>query len=177
MFQKHIWYWSILWMTQKISNEQYIKSNLDLWQCDLIFNWIYLFGRSKTCPKQASKVLKDIERTTQWAENRGLTLTFEHVTWKSIRIIYSLRATPAPSLVLIKWKGQKILSGQHLVYSPTDRPIDINWPTDRCKTIFPFFKVVRKRTILNQCITKILKASLMLFPWNQCTTSLIQSQD
>ena len=43
----------------------------------------------------------------------GLTLTFEHVTWKSIGIIYSLRATPAPSLVLIKWRGQKILSGQH----------------------------------------------------------------
>ena len=43
----------------------------------------------------------------------GLTLTFEHVTWKSIGIIYSLRATPAPSLILIKWRGQKILSGQH----------------------------------------------------------------
>ena len=43
----------------------------------------------------------------------GLTLTFEHVTWKSIGIIYSLRATPATSLVLIKWQGQMILSGQH----------------------------------------------------------------
>ena len=45
---------------------------------------------------------KDIERTTQWAEKSGLTLTFEHVTSKSIGIIYSLRATPEPSLVLIK---------------------------------------------------------------------------
>ena len=45
---------------------------------------------------------KDIKRTTQWAEKSGLTLTFEHVTLKSIGIIYSLRATPAPSLVLIK---------------------------------------------------------------------------
>ena len=46
-----------------------------------------------------------IERTTQWAEKSGLTLTFERVTSKSIGIIYSLRATPAPSLLLIKWKG------------------------------------------------------------------------
>ena len=50
---------------------------------------------------------------TQSARKSGLTLTFEHVTWKSIGIIYSLRATPAPSLVLIKSRGQKILSGQH----------------------------------------------------------------
>ena len=45
---------------------------------------------------------KDIEETTQWAEKSGLTLTFERVTCKSIGIIYSLRATPAPSLILIK---------------------------------------------------------------------------
>ena len=43
----------------------------------------------------------------------SLTLTFEHVTWKSIGIIYLLGATPAPSLVLIKWRGQKTLNGQH----------------------------------------------------------------
>ena len=36
---------------------------------------------------------------TQWAEKSGLTLTFEHVTSKSKGIIYSFRATPAPSLV------------------------------------------------------------------------------
>ena len=45
---------------------------------------------------------KDIKWTTQWDEKSGLTLTFEHVTSKSIGIIYSLRATPAPSMVLIK---------------------------------------------------------------------------
>ena len=28
---------------------------------------------------------KDIERTTQWTQNSGLTLTFEHVTLKSDR--------------------------------------------------------------------------------------------
>ena len=36
---------------------------------------------------------QDSERTTLWAEKSYLTLTFKHVTWKSIRIIYSLRAT------------------------------------------------------------------------------------
>ena len=77
---------------------------------------------------------KNIERTTQWAEKCGLTLTFEHVTRKSIGIIYSLRATPALSLVSIKWRGQKILSGQHLVSRPTDRP------TDSCKTYCPLFQ-------------------------------------
>ena len=76
---------------------------------------------------------KDIERTTHWARKSGLTLTFEHVTWKSIGIIYLLRATSAPSLILFKWRGQKILSGQHLVYRPTDIP------TDSCKTICPLF--------------------------------------
>ena len=45
----------------------------------------------------------------QWAEKSGLTLTFEHVTWKSIGVTYLLRATPAPSLVLIKWRGLKYI--------------------------------------------------------------------
>ena len=40
-------------------------------------------------------------------------LIFEHVTWKSKDIIYSMRVTPALRLVLIKWRGQKILSRQH----------------------------------------------------------------
>ena len=77
---------------------------------------------------------KDIEQTTQWAEKSCLTLTFEHVTWKSIGIIYSLRATPAPSLVLIKWRGQKDIER-------TTCDLQTNWPTDirtdNCKTICP----------------------------------------
>ena len=87
------------------------------------------------------KESKDIERKTQWAQKSGLTLTFEHVTWKSIGIIYELGATPVPSLVLIQWSGQRMLSGQHLVYRPTDRPIDRH--TERptvAKQYAPFFK-------------------------------------
>ena len=118
---------------------------------------VYLLCRSKTCPKQVSKGLKYIKSTTQWAEKSGLTLTFEHVTWKSIGIIYSLRATPAPSLVLIMWRGQKILSGQHLVYRPTDRPTV-------AKQYAPFFKMgikiqydhssVDSKCKLNDCISR-----------------------
>ena len=57
----------------------------------------------------------DRQRTTfdqksHWVQKGGLTLTFEHVTLKSRGVIFSLRATPVPSLVLIKWRGQKILS-------------------------------------------------------------------
>ena len=43
-----------------------------------------------------------------------LTLIFAHVTQKLLGIIYSLRTTPVPSLVVIKRRGQKILSGQHV---------------------------------------------------------------
>ena len=73
---------------------------------------VYLLCRSKTCPKFQIK--------------SGLTLTFEHVTWKLIGIIYSLKATPAQRLVVIKGRCQKILSRQHLVYRPKDNDkIDI----------------------------------------------------
>ena len=71
---------------------------------------VYLLCRSKTCLKQVSKGLKYIKCTTHWAQKSGLTLTFEHVTWKSIGIIYSLKAPPAPNLLLIYWRGQRYWS-------------------------------------------------------------------
>ena len=73
--------------------------------CDLKIDRDHLLIEGNPCTKfdiDQVKGSKDIEQTTQWAEMSGLTLTFEHVTSKSIGIIYSLRATPAPSLVLIK---------------------------------------------------------------------------
>ena len=111
--------------------------NLDLWTCDLKINRDNLLIEGNPCTKfgiDQVKGSKDIKRTTNWARKSGLTLTFKHVTWKSIRIIYLLRVTSVPSLVLIKGRGQKILSGQHLVYRPTYRP------TDNCKTICPLFQ-------------------------------------
>ena len=115
--------------------------DLDLWTRDLKINRDHLLIGCNLCTKfgiDQVKGSKDNERTIQWAEKSGLTLTFEHVTWKSIGIIYSLRAIPAPSLVMIKWRGQKILSGQHLVYRPTDRPTV-------AKQYAPFFKDGIKR--------------------------------
>ena len=45
---------------------------------------------------------------------------------------YLLGATHAPSLVLIKWKGQKILSGQHTVFQRAVWPWPLNmWPENQ----------------------------------------------
>ena len=56
-------------------------------------------------------------------------LIFEHVTWKSKDIIYSMRVTPALRLVLIKWRGQKILRGQHSGFERVVWPLPLNmWP-------------------------------------------------
>ena len=123
-----VWYWSSegvkrYWADNTVGWEEWF--DLDLWTCDLEINSDHLLIEGNPCTKFGIDQVqgsKDIERTTQWAEKSGLTLTFEHVTWKSLGIIYSVRATPAPSLVLIKWRGQKILTGQDLVYRPTDRP-------------------------------------------------------
>ena len=72
---------------------------------------------------------KDIEWTTHWARKSGLTLTFEHVTWKSIEIIYSLRVTPSPSEGVKRYWADNTWS--------TDRQTD--WPTF-AKQYAPFFK-------------------------------------
>ena len=118
----------IKWKGQKVLGGQHTGweewFDLDRWTCDLKINRDHLLIEINPCAKfgiDQVKGSKDIERTTQWAEKSGLTLTFKHVTWKSIGFIYSLRAIPAPSLVLIKRRGQKILSGQHLVYTLSDR--------------------------------------------------------
>ena len=139
-----VWYWSSdgvksYWADNTVGWEEWF--DLDLWTCDLKIARDHLLIQGNPCTKfgiDQVKRSKNIERKTQWAEKSGLTLTFEHLTWKSIGIIYLLRATPAPSLVLIKWRGQKILSGQHLVFRPIDRPT--YWPTDSCKTICPLFQ-------------------------------------
>ena len=51
-------------------------------------------------------------------------------------------ATTAPSLVLIKWRGLNILTGQELVYRPTTRPTDrpTYRPSNSCKTICSLFQ-------------------------------------
>ena len=56
-----------------------------------------------------AKGSKDIEQTTS-----SLTLIFDHVTWTSIGVIYSLGASNVPSLATFKQSGQNILSGHYL---------------------------------------------------------------
>ena len=66
--------------------EEWFDLDLDLWTCDLKINRDYLLIEGNPCTKfgiDQVKGSKDIERTTLWAEKSGLTLTFEHVTWKS----------------------------------------------------------------------------------------------
>ena len=102
------------WADNTVGWEEWF--DLDLWTCDLKINRDNLLIEGNPCTKfgiDQMKGSKDIEWTTQWAEKSGFNLTFKHVTWKSIGTFYLLRATPIPSLVLIKWRGQKILIGQH----------------------------------------------------------------
>ena len=61
-----------------------------------------------------------------------------------------IESNPAPSLVLSKWRGQKILSGQNLVYRPT------YWSTDSCNTICPLFQGGHKK--IRTSIVKLFEA-------------------
>ena len=64
----------------------------------------------------------------------SLNLTFDHVSWKSIGVIYSLGASTLPSF-MFKGKSQKILSRQHL-YKDHQFDLDL-WPCD-CLVYRPF---------------------------------------
>ena len=80
----------------------------------------------------SSEGVKDIERTTHLSRKSGLTLTFEHVTWKSIGIIYSLRITPDVRY----WSGEgfkrywadNTWSTDRQTDRPTDRQLQNNMP-------------------------------------------------
>ena len=125
----------IRWPTQYKKQEMFQKHLCPPW-CKI---QVYLLCRSKTCTKQVIKGLKYIKWTTYWAQKSSLTLTFEHVTWKSIGMIYSLRATPEPSMVLIKWRGQKILTGQHSGLGRVVWPWPlIMWPENQLGIIYSF---------------------------------------
>ena len=64
-------------------------------------------------------------------QTNSVTLTFDHVTLKSIGTMYSLGACTVSSLTTFKQRGQKITGS-------TARAT--NWPTDKCNTLhaFPF---------------------------------------
>ena len=50
---------------------------------------------------------KDIERTTQWAQKSGLTLTFEHVTLKINRDHLLIEGNPCTKFGIDQVKGSK----------------------------------------------------------------------
>ena len=120
-----VWYWSSkavkrYWADNTVGWEEWF--HLDLWTCDLKINSNHLLIEDNPCAKfgiDQLKGSKDIERTTRWTEKSGLTLTFEHVTWKSIGIIYSLRA---PSLV---WSSEGVKRYW------ADNTWSTDWQTDR----------------------------------------------
>ena len=104
----------IKWRGQKILSRQHswLKRvgwekwfDLDIWTLDLKINWDHqpLHQVWYWSSEWVKRYWAD--NTVGWEE--WFDLTFEHVTRKSIGIIYSLRTTPAPSLVLIKWMGSK----------------------------------------------------------------------
>ena len=50
-----------------------------------------------------------------------LTLTFDHMTWTSIGVMYLLEASTVSNLAAFKQRGQKIMSRHHLGYKLTNR--------------------------------------------------------
>ena len=72
---------------------------------------------------------KDIERTTQWAQKSGLTLTFEHVTLKINRDHVLNEGNPCTKFGIDQLKGSKDiertthdLQTDQPIYRHTDRP-------------------------------------------------------
>ena len=143
--------------------------DLHLWTCNLEISRDHLLIGRNPCAKfgiDQVKRSKDIERTTQWAEKRGLTLTVEHVSWKSIRIIYALRTTPASSDQV---KGSKDIERTTLGLQ-TNRPTDRHILTDRqLQNNFPFFLSGRMNQLRiwifsgRQEIPLSLKANIFFF--------------
>ena len=113
-------------LVHKILNLQHWDDDqqidLDLWPCGLKSNGKYPLTKGIHCSKFGNfkaKGWKDIEWTTFVYRLEVLTLTFDHVTWKSIGSIYLLGASTLSSLATFKQSGQTTLSGLRLVYRPT----------------------------------------------------------
>ena len=105
---------------RKLSRKHLYKdqqSDHDLWPCDLKIYRILAFYYCTDFGNSLLKESKDIEQKT--FVQRLFDLTFDQVTWKSIRNIYSLWVTTVSSMA----SGQKILSSQQVVDKPMDKPM------------------------------------------------------
>ena len=96
----------------------------------------------------------------------SLTLTFDHVTWKSIEIIYSLGTTTILSLATFEQSGQKILGEHGLVYRLPAWPTDLTtgakqYPFQRGTTPTPelshFHKIIFYTGTIGHSTTNKLK--------------------
>ena len=87
--------------------------NLDLWPCDFKVNRGHLLPRGIW--QLSSKGIKRYWVDNIFSKTNDLTLTFDHVTSKSIGVIYCFGASNVPSLTTFKQRGQKILCGHRLV--------------------------------------------------------------
>ena len=82
----------------------------NIWQNKIYFtNYVILLARYLYWQRSQ----KMIEWTTFEQRPAVLILIFDHVTWTSIRVIYSLWVFTVPSFATFKQRGQKTLSGQH----------------------------------------------------------------
>ena len=72
-------------------------------------------------------------------KDHQFNLALNHVTSKSMGIIFSLESSTIPSSATFKQRSQKILSGRRFVYRQTDRSRKTQRPTDR-RTIWPFLQ-------------------------------------
>ena len=82
----------------------------NIWQNKIYFtNYVILLARYLYWQRSQ----KMIEWTTFEQRPAVLILIFDHVTWTSIRVIYSLWVFTVPSFATSKQRGQKTLSGQH----------------------------------------------------------------
>lgn len=98
---------------------------------------IIYFLSSNYCTKYCNFQRNGKNMLNILSKTSTLTLTYDHVIWKVIENIYSLRATTVPSFETPRQRGQQILTGHYL---NKDKHIDLwpstIWPEDHWGTSF-----------------------------------------
>ena len=79
--------------------------DLDIWTCDLKINRGHLLSKGIYCTKFGNSTIKGVKR--YWvdyifAKTSSLALTFGHVIWKLLGVIYLLGASIIPSLATFR---------------------------------------------------------------------------
>ena len=124
-----------------ILSEQYIKSYLDLWLCDLTFNRVYLLWGCKTFPKQVSKGIKIYKKWTTHCAKEWFDFDLWTCDMKINRDHLLIWRNPCIKFGIDQVNGSKDIERTTLGLQ-TDRP------TDSCKTICPLFQGGHKNNAL-----------------------------